>query len=287
MQTLYIDVYFLINFTVDILAIYFAVSFSSVPTTRLRLVLGAIMGAVFATLAIFIDDGVIKLLCALSFSFIIALISVRGASFFRRFKFFFAFLVFETLIGGVVYFGYSLLDKHLYKFLQSVDGGGENRNLLIISIVILLSLGVFKLFIAVFTSRGVRGGSAELEVSLLGKKTTFGAFVDSGNLLCDPMDMKPIMLIKEGLAKKMLPSALISGNISLLGDGIKPRVRLIPQSGADGVKLLMGVRPDCVKIIKKNKTLEDIDVIIAIDKEGGTYGGYEALLPSSVTEDVI
>ena len=97
MQTLYIDVYFLINFTVDILAIYFAVSFSAVPTTRLRLVLGAVSGAVFATLAIFIDLPAVKLVSALLFSFIIAIISVKGVSFLRRFKFFFAFCLKKLL----------------------------------------------------------------------------------------------------------------------------------------------------------------------------------------------
>ena len=118
METLYIDVYFLINFTVDILAIYFAVSFSSVPTTRVRLILGGVMGAVFATLAIFVENTLIKLLLSLVFAVIIAIVSVRGASVLRRLKFFFAFLIFETLIGGAVYLVYGLLDKYIVQNIQ-------------------------------------------------------------------------------------------------------------------------------------------------------------------------
>lgn len=285
MQTLYIDVYFLINFTVDILAIYFAVSFSAVPTTRLRLVLGAVAGAVFATLAIFIDLPIVKLISAFLFSVIIAVISVRGASFLRRFKFFFAFIVFETLIGGAVYFGYSLIDKYLYGILNSYESTEENRSLLIIAIVILLSLGVFKLFITVFTSEG-RRGSRDVEISVSGKNISFGAFVDSGNLLRDPMDNKPIMLIKEKLAMRFLPVSLVSGKTYELPSEIKRRVRLIPTSRAGGVKILIGIRPDTVRVICKGGKVEEIDVIIAIDKEGGTYGGYEALLPASAIDDV-
>ncbi len=285
MQTLYIDVYFLINFTVDILAIYFAVSFSSVPTTRLRLVLGAVAGAVFATLAIFIDIPIFKLISALLFSFVIAIISVKEVSFFRRFKFFFAFLVFETLIGGAVYFGYSLLDKYMYEILTSFEGAEENRSLLIIAIVILLSVGVFKLFISIFTSEG-RHGNREVEVSVLDKKISFGAFVDSGNLLRDPMDMKPIMLIKEELAERFMPKSLISGGTYELPADVKRRIRLIPLSGEGGVKILIGIRPSSVRVLCENGKKEEIDVILAIDKEGGTYGGYEALLPASAIEDV-
>ena len=285
MQTLYIDVYFLINFTVDILAIYFAVSFSAVPTTRLRLILGAASGAVFATLAIFIDLPAVKLVSALFFSFIIAIVSVKDVSFLRRFKFFFAFLVFETLIGGAVYFGYSLLDKYTYDILSSFESTEENRSLLIIAIVILFSLGVFKLFISVFTSEG-RRGNRTVELSIFDKTETFGAFVDSGNLLRDPTDMKPVMLIKKKLAEKLLPKMLVDGKTYELSGELKRRIRLIPTSGDSGVKILIGVRPQSVKVLDKNGKAQEIDVIIAIDKEGGTYGGYEALLPASVIDDV-
>ena len=285
MQTLYLDVYFLINFTVDILAIYFAVSFSAVPTSRIRLVLGAVMGAVFATIAIFLENPFLKLISAVVFSLIIALVSVRGAGVARRMKFFFAFLVFETLIGGAVYFGYSLLDKYMYELLKSQEATPENRSLLIVSIVILLSVGVFKLFLSVFTSER-RRKNAEIEIIALGKRVRFGAFVDSGNLLRDPIDNRPIMLIKTSLARRLLPPNLIFGKPEELSYNEKRRLRLIPVTSGDEVKILTGIKPDEVRIIKEDGKTEEIEVILAIDKEGGTYGGYEALIPPAAIEDV-
>ena len=50
MQTLYIDVYFLINFTVDFIALYFAVTFAKVPSGTRRLLFGALIGALCSVL---------------------------------------------------------------------------------------------------------------------------------------------------------------------------------------------------------------------------------------------
>ena len=53
-MTLYVDVYFLINFTVDILALYFAAIFSKVPTSTRRLIISAVIGAFFAIGIVFL-----------------------------------------------------------------------------------------------------------------------------------------------------------------------------------------------------------------------------------------
>ena len=285
MQTLYIDVYFLLNFTVDILALYFAVSFASLPTTPIRLIFGGILGAVFATLAIFIDDGILKLLFSFFFATVIALVSVRGASFIRRLKFFFAFLVFETLTGGAVYYGYSLLDKYIGGYVGE-PGDEENRQLIIIGIIILLSVGVFKLFIGAFTSEA-RRGTVTISIEAFGATVTAEAFVDSGNLLRDPTDMRPVILIKERLARKIFPKKLISGSFEELSLEERRRLRLIPISREGGVKILVGIRPNRIFAVSKDGKKEEIDAIIAVDKEGGAFGGQLMLLPSSVVEDVI
>ena len=95
------------------------------------------------------------------------------------------------------------------------------------------------------------------------------------------------MLIKEKLALRFLPESLVSGKTYELPSEMKRRIRLIPITRDGGVKILIGIRPDIVRIICKGGKAEEIDLIIAIDKEGGTYGGYEALLPASAIEDVI
>ena len=48
MKTFYIDVYFLINFTTDILALYFAASLNKIKSSAMRLILAGAFGAAVA-----------------------------------------------------------------------------------------------------------------------------------------------------------------------------------------------------------------------------------------------
>ena len=52
MRVLYIDVYFLINFTVDLLALYFASLLLHFPVFRWRLTVSALIGACSAAISL-------------------------------------------------------------------------------------------------------------------------------------------------------------------------------------------------------------------------------------------
>ena len=111
-------------------------------------------------------------------------------------------------------------------------------------------------------------GSVELEISFLDNTAVVSAFVDSGNLAVDPMDMSPILLLKENVAKSILPENIISlCDIDSLDRNVKKRIRLIPVSRGGATHVLVGVKADGVRIIN-GEDREDIRVTLAIDKEG-------------------
>ncbi len=129
--------------------------------------------------------------------------------------------------------------------------------------------------------------SVDLEICFLNKTAIVTAFVDSGNLAVDPMDMSPVILIKKEVAETILPEN-ISGlcDIDSLDRKVKKRIRLIPVSRGGETHVLVGVKVDSVKIIK-NESTEEISVTLAIDKEGGTFGGFKALMPSAALEHAL
>ena len=130
-------------------------------------------------------------------------------------------------------------------------------------------------------------GSVEVEISFLDRNTRIEAFVDSGNLAIDPMDMTPILLLKRESAAKIIPQNIIElTDPDVLDRNARKRIRLIPISRGGATHVLMGVKPDCVKIFKNGKS-EEISVTLAIDKEGGSFGGYGALMPSAALDDVV
>ena len=287
MQTLYIDVYFLINLTVDFIALYFASVFSKVPTTANRLLLGAFVGGVISVMIVLLPEvWFLKLLVGFLGLPVIVVLSTKRVSLQRRIKVGFAFLIFGALLGAAVYYFYGLLDKYIYNLFDPEDGGVANRKLLLFAMIVLLSIGVFKMLISFFNNIESEG-SLELEIKLLDKTVRTEAFIDSGNLAIDPMDMNPILFIKSEFAGCFLPEAVVElGDPDKLEKEMRKRIRLIPISKIEGTHVLTGIKPDSVRIIRKDSSFEEISVTIAIDREAGTYGGFFALIPSAVTGSI-
>lgn len=286
-KTLYIDVYFLINFTVDLLSLYFAARFSKIPTTIKRLIIASLFGALSAVGIVFLPENtLLKFVAAALGLLLIGFIAPKKITLRRKIKYIFAFLIFEALVGGAVTFIWGLLDRYISDFFNGFEGGAVNRKMLFLSLIVLLSIGVFKMLVSLFTNVETEE-SVDLEIRFLNKTAIVSAFVDSGNLAVDPMDMTPVLLIKKEIAEGILPVNIDQiCDIDSLDRQIKKRIRLIPISRGGETHVLVGVKVDSVKIIKGDFA-EEIAVTLAIDKEGGTFGGYKALMPSAALENAI
>ena len=286
-MTLYIDVYFLINFTVDILSLYFAAIFSKVPTTSKRLIIAGFLGAVAAVGIVFLPEVMLLKLVASFLSLIImGYVATKPVKIKRKTKFLLSFIIFEALFGGIVSFIWSALDKGLSNYFNNFQGGAVNRKMLFFSIIVLLSIGVFKMLVSFFSNIQSEG-SVEVEINFLDKSARLEAFIDSGNLAVDPMDMTPVMLLKKDTASAILPDNIINlADPDTIEKNARKRIRLIPISRGGATHVLTGVKPDSVRILKEGKA-EEISVTIAIDKEGGTYGGFGVLMPAAALDDVV
>ncbi len=284
MKTLYIDVYFFINFTVDLIALYFASRFSKAPTTSRRLILSALFGAILAVLIIFLPEYPwLKLLTSTAGLIIIGIVAPKKITLRRKIKFVISFLIFESLTGAAVSFIYGVLDKYTAEIFEGEKGGAVNRKMLFLSLVVLIIIGVFKMIVSFF-SNSESEGSVDVEISFGNNKAIASAFIDSGNLAIDPMDMRPVMLVKRELAEELFPQNVIElSDIDSLDRNMKKRIRLVPITRGGETHVLVGVKADSVKVAGG----EEIAVTIALDREGGTFGGYKALMPSAALTDVL
>jgi len=286
LRTLYIDVYFLINFTVDVLAVYFASRLSKVGVSGRRGVLAALFGALSACLIVLYGgEGMPSFLFSALSLFMIAIIATGKISKRRRWKFIFSFLIFEALSGGAAYYLWSFLDKYIYEKFSTSGGGATNRKLILFSLLVLLSIGVFKMIVSFFSNLECEG-SVKCEIRFFDKSVQTEAFVDSGNLAIDPMDMRPVLFIKKEVAQKLFPESVIElKDPDSLDRAVRKRIRLVPVTRGQQTHVLTGMRVDSVQVFGKNGS-EEISVTVAIDKEGGNYGGYSALMPSAAINDV-
>lgn len=277
MKTLYIDVYFMINFTVDILAIFIALKTVHITTNIRRLIVSGLLGASLAICELFVNKNVFHILLATIFVFLISNIMCHEASLLRKIKFLISFYISSFLISGAVNFVYSLMDRYLEDVSIS-SGSSANRRMLIFSLIILMMIGVLRLFIMVFAN-SINEKSVRIIVELGDEVLGLDALVDTGNLVKDPMNMNPVIFLKRSYAEKIIPTHVIElSHIDTLSNDFKKRIRLIPVTRNSETHVMTGIRVDKV-IICNGKSKEPIDATIVIDKEEGTYGGYYALVP--------
>ncbi len=283
----YADVYFLINFTVDTLALYFAVSASKIASSVKRIIALAAMGALVALVSVLFFGGLLgELLLAAVYFPAVAIFISEKLTLYRRVKVTALFAIFEFLCGGAVSFGYGFLDRHFYLSGELSEAEEPNRRLLILAVLILLSIGIFKLVLLFFRNSATQKFFV-VKITLLGKSVTADALVDTGNLLRDSSGM-PVILIKSTLAKKIHESFPLSDKeLTNLPPELMPRISLLPLRSVGGRGILVGIRVDEVEIISEKGTPRGvIRAIIAGDKEGGTYDGFEALMPAGALDDI-
>ena len=284
LQTVYIDVYFLINFTVDILAVYIALKLSKMQMVPIRLILSGVLGATLATVELFLaNNAIIHILLCAVFLFLLSLIACRRASIFRRIKFLLLFFVGSFIISGIVNLVYNALDKYAKDFFEGLDKGNENRKILIFSLIILIVIGVFRILLILF-SNSISEKSMHLHIEVENKCADVDALVDSGNLVKDPMNMCSVVFLNRTVASQLFPREVLElSDLDKLEMSFKKRVRLIPVTRNGETHIMTGVRVDNISVVV-GYSCEEIDATVVIDKEG-TYGGYDALAPYIAIEN--
>lgn len=285
MVTFYVDIYFLINFTVDTLAIVFASAFSGVPQRKGRTIVGAMFGSSFAVITVLLPENIVLKLVGGTLGFMAVVMICSGdVSNVRKARFGASFLIFCAVLGGMVTYLFDLFERMLGNSLFELSEDGINRKLLLIAVAILIAIGLFKLIVALFSGRAI-SGSITVKIHLLGETFEGEGLIDSGNLACDPMDGAPVILVKENVAEVFLPDSVISLSApDALPLDFKKRIRLIPITGVGGSRVLTGIKPDKTEL-KLGEKFEEIRATIAIDREGGDFGGYGMLVPMAAVYD--
>lgn len=279
MKTLYIDVYFLINFTVDLLSLYFGALFATIKSSVKRLIISSFISALFACFIVLADINALIYAASLILNAVIVTRVFCGKiSFLRQLKLFLSFMIFETLIGGFVTLVYGMMDKYLHPLFELDKIGAENKNLIILAIIIVMAFAILRLMLIVFADTRYEK-NAKIKIGLFGNEVSTEAFVDSGNFLRDPIDSSPVVIVKRSVISELI------GNKGITEDErFNTKIRIIPTKTVVGEKIFIGFKSDYIVI--GNDMAKFNNTVIVIDEEEGTFGGYSAILPVCFSEGI-
>ena len=268
---MYVDVYFLLNFAMVLVALSAASFITSEKTGWRRLLTASLVGALFALIPFFLSTGFL-LTVLLGFSGYVGSVWIAFGN--RRKRRFFLPALF-TLVTALVLGGALEALSYYMSFLK--DG-------------IRLTFGVFLallFFVFGFFSLWGKGLKRKMEtlvvsisISVCGKEEVFYALVDSGSLLRDPEKGRPVILLKAAFAGDLLGQT----KLCELRRGEGEKSVAIPIRTASGQGELYAFMPDDVRIHGKRRKKQRVkeDILIALDFSEGGFAGCPCLVPLSV-----
>ncbi len=287
-QEVYVDLYFLVNFSMDLLCLLMSGSLLHRRITRPRAAIAAAVGGVYAVVALlFGAQGILGLLCDLAAAVVICTVAfyVKRTTLLSLLRISAVFALTSMILGGVMTALYSGLNRLDLPF-ESMQGDG-------------LSVWTFALLTAVAGVATLRGGrlmglsrktkSATVHVTLFGRQVTLRAMVDTGNLLRDPVSGRAVIVCDYNAVSKILPPALASAyrggdfTACLASYEFATRLRPVPTKTAAGESMLFAIVPDSLTVTeveggtKKGEPFP-ADYLIAPASLGASAQGFDALI---------
>lgn len=289
-QTVYADVLFLINFSMDFLVLYLCAKLSRRRINCVRYVLAATLGGAYGVAALFLpQSGFTPLICdALSLAIICTVAFYSKEIRFRDFVGRCAlFAGVSAILGGMMSAFYSVLNRSGLAVLEP-DGGDD------------ISVWIFALIAALGGAAAVAGGKrmksiaaakqSSIEIGFGSRTVRLCAMTDTGNLLTDPLSGRGVAICELDAVKELFPRELVEywergdiGSITAIPEKYALKLRYVPAKGAAGTKnsMLTAIVPDIFKVICEGKEV-DADVLIAPVPTTLSAGESRALLPPGI-----
>ncbi len=284
--TVYIDLFFMINFSMDFLCLYLTSKLLSHKLSLPRGLFAAAAGGAYAVLSLLLPTGYIPsfIIDALACIILCLIAFFRPREWRRQPLYILVYTAVSMALGGFMTALFNLFNRSgIFDGLRESDGDG-------------ISVWLFALLAAVSAALTLIGGrffggrmsakEAELEITYGGKTAALRGMTDSGNLLREPISGLPCIVADISALSPILPEAIQRLALDKSFSGFEDiplearrRVVLIPADTASGGGMLLGLRADRVSLTLKGKK-RDADAVIALSRLSGLEGGAAALIPS-------
>ena len=281
-QTVYVDLFFMINFSMDFLCFFLSSELIGGKMSLIRVLIASAMGGIYANVSLFVLDGGIVELCVDLFVCVImcAIAFWKQGSLIAHTC---VYIAISMVLGGFMTALFSLFNRMNIPLSEVKDDTPTAYLIVILAII----SGVCTLMGGKFFRRRSARRYVDVQILMGNVSKSIHAFCDSGNLLCDPISGKMCIMVDVTVLRGVLPDAVLRSvekkyaDTADLPDDIARRVRLIPKNTAIGDGMLLAIRVDKVFICEK-KNKREVNALIAICKLGKNSEGCEALVPSEL-----
>lgn len=299
----YVDVVLLINFIMDFFILWAAGKMTALQVRRFRLVIGALIGAVYS-LVIFLPQA--SMLTLMIFKIIWSILMILAAfaplTVKKLFKCFIYMYIISFAMGGAA-FASQYFMAQTTDVIQVINGAGIIYNNFQYSMLapalimaVILGTGGIKY---IRKNVEIKNYVYQIYIYYKEQKIELKALMDTGNQLVDPLTNKPVIVVEAEALKEILPKEILN-TLNNEEETIIPdlsakldlewssRLRLIPfNSVGKRYGVMLGFRPDALEIIDKNLSIDGNQVVLGLLHRALTSEGkYQALLNPGIFDQI-
>lgn len=283
-ETVYLDLLFLINFSMDTLALFLSARILHRPLRLFRLLAAGALGGVYACLSLFLPvSGWIAVAADILVCLLLGAVAFVSKG--NRRELFVSALTFTAVsmaLGGIMTALFTLLNR-LDLPLDTETSDGDGISVFLFAILAAVSAIATLLGGKFFASRSSKK-TATVTVTVGGNVCRLSALVDSGNLLCEPVSGKPCVVVELSVFERIFSERFLRGvklrRYTDVASASEVRgVCLIPTRTASGQGMLIAFRPDRMTV-DAGKGEREVDAYVALCELGQSAMGQKALLPN-------
>ncbi len=290
----YVDLLFLVNFSMDFLTLYLVARLSCRPLRLWRAMSSAILGALYAVAALLFFGG-IPLWAELTADALACLVLTWIGLYRRReskrmiLRLSAMYLLISALLGGLMTVMSVLLNRVVDPTSLRDAQGSDSVAFSVFPLVAAPAVGVC-LLLGRSVRRTVSRRSVVLSAALGDHRLEVSALCDSGNLLRDPITNLCVIPIDLDAATPCLPaevSRLLRQEhpmtaLTQLSPEFRTRTRLIPAHGATGEKMLIAFRADHLYLDAGNGRREICAYLAPVALPRDVRRDYSAIVPAEL-----
>lgn len=285
-QTVYIDLYFIINFAMDFLCFFLCARLLSIKESIPRSIAASAIGGVYACISLVAGVGAVV---SLIFDILAALL-MSAVAFGRRremrrvISYAVVYAAISIVLGGAMTALFEFFNRiGLDKMLGS-EGDADGISVWLFALLAFIG-GIFTLFGA----RRFKKRSAEercrLRVSYGGKSIELEGLFDSGNLLREPISARPCIVVSTSTLGELLPKTLLRAIAEKRTEELSreeaSRIRVVFMKTASGEKMSYAFRMDKIEL-DVGRGMSEVDAFLAFSEVAIRAHGASALVPTEL-----
>ena len=257
---IYVDILIAVNLFTNYFILLATAKFLQIKASKIRVILGAMLGAMFSLYILFPEINIIfSFLAKLFISAAIIWVSFCSPKYPE--------LYFKTILCFYsISFGFSGLMLAIW-FLFRPNGMVMKNGVVyfnisptVLIITTTISYFVIETMNKTIGKRQNKEDFCELEIKILGETFKINAKIDTGNNLKEPFSGLPVVVVREDIIKAIIPQSYLGiwwpTNKNFCSGALKHKVenkfRLIPFSSVSGEGTLPAFKPEYI-ILKHNK----------------------------------